>query len=50
MTITDAAHPLAESTMSGTMADGIVYAKLSSLTLPLEVPISDAKVLTGRSR
>src|SRR5688572_21904805 len=31
-------------------ADWIRHVSLSSVTLPLEVPISDAKVLTGRQR
>jgi L-alanine-DL-glutamate epimerase-like enolase superfamily enzyme len=50
MTITDAAHPLAGSTMPSTGSDRIRHVKLSTLTLPLEVPISDAKVLTGRQK
>ena len=36
--------------MAGTTADRIRHVKLSTLTLPLEVPISDAKVLTGRQK
>jgi L-talarate/galactarate dehydratase len=33
-----------------TTSDTIRHVKLSTLTLPLEVPISDAKVLTGRQK
>jgi L-talarate/galactarate dehydratase len=33
-----------------TTVDRIRYAKLSTLTLPLDTPISDAKVLTGRQK
>jgi L-talarate/galactarate dehydratase len=33
-----------------TTADRIRHVKLSTLTLPLDTPISDAKVLTGRQK
>ena len=46
----DAAQALPESGMRTTTADRIRHVKLSTLTLPLEVPISDAKVLTGRQK
>jgi len=50
MTMIDAAQALPESGMRTTTADRIRHVKLSTLTLPLEVPISDAKVLTGRQK
>ena len=33
-----------------TIGDRIRHVKLSTLTLPLDTPISDAKVLTGRQK
>ena len=48
--IIDAARALIQSGPGATSADRIRHVKLSTLTLPLEVPISDAKVLTGRQK
>lgn len=44
-TTTNAAHVAGEATL-----DRISWIKLSSVTLPLATPISDAKVLTGRQK
>src|SRR5688500_19650655 len=43
------ASQVAASTGAATL-DRIAHLKLSSITLPLATPISDAKVLTGRQR
>jgi L-talarate/galactarate dehydratase len=41
---------LVEPAAAETAADRIRHVKLSTLTLPLDTPISDAKVLTGRQK
>jgi L-alanine-DL-glutamate epimerase-like enolase superfamily enzyme len=41
---------LAQPAAAETAADRIRHVKLSTLTLPLDTPISDAKVLTGRQK
>ena len=48
MTTTDST--LVQPAAAETAADRIRHVKLSTLTLPLETPISDAKVLTGRQK
>jgi L-alanine-DL-glutamate epimerase-like enolase superfamily enzyme len=42
--------PLAAASRGKVGTDRIRHVKLSTLTLPLETPISDAKVLTGRQK
>ncbi|MGD6755581.1 L-talarate/galactarate dehydratase [Streptomyces sp. BH105] len=49
MTSTSAASSAA-SRQGGATLDTIAWIKLSSVTLPLATPISDAKVLTGRQK
>ena len=41
---------LVQPAAAETAADRIRHVKLSTLTLPLDTPISDAKVLTGRQK
>ena len=43
-------NPLAAVSGGEAAPDRIRYVKLSTLTLPLDTPISDAKVLTGRQK
>ena len=43
-------NPLAAVSGGEATTDRIRYVKLSTLTLPLDTPISDAKVLTGRQK
>jgi L-talarate/galactarate dehydratase len=43
-------NPLASVPAGEATTDRIRYVKLSTLTLPLVTPISDAKVLTGRQK
>ena len=44
-------NPLAAAVSGGeATTDRIRHVKLSTLTLPLDTPISDAKVLTGRQK
>ena len=43
-------NPLAAVSGGEVTTDRIRYVKLSTLTLPLDTPISDAKVLTGRQK
>jgi L-alanine-DL-glutamate epimerase-like enolase superfamily enzyme len=51
MTSTTAFHnPLAALSGGAASTDSIRHVKLFTLTLPLETPISDAKVLTGRQK
>lgn len=49
VTMTHAATPVADLRGEATL-DSIAWIKLSSVTLPLATPISDAKVLTGRQK
>lgn len=45
------ANPMIAGLAAGeATTDGIAWVKLSSVTLPLHAPISDAKVLTGRQK
>ncbi|MCW2133723.1 L-talarate/galactarate dehydratase [Arthrobacter sp. VKM Ac-2550] len=50
MTATTFANPLAAISGGEATTDRIRHVKLSTLTLPLQTPISDAKVLTGRQK
>ena len=50
MTITEFHNPLAAVSGGEATTDRIRQVKLSTITLPLDTPISDAKVLTGRQR
>jgi L-talarate/galactarate dehydratase len=42
--------PLSPVSGGDATTDRIRHVKLSTLTLPLDTPISDAKVLTGRQK
>lgn len=46
----ESVNPLAALSGGEATTDRIRHVKLSSITLPLDVPISDAKVLTGRQK
>ena len=48
--MTTTSTTLVEPAAPETAADRIRHVKLSTLTLPLDTPISDAKVLTGRQK
>jgi L-talarate/galactarate dehydratase len=48
--MTTTSTTLVEPAAAETAADRIRHVKLSTLTLPLDTPISDAKVLTGRQK
>jgi L-alanine-DL-glutamate epimerase-like enolase superfamily enzyme len=50
MTDTTVQNPLAGLSGGAASTDRIRHVKLSTLTLPLPTPISDAKVLTGRQK
>ena len=50
MTITEFHNPLAALSGGAATTDRIRHVRLRALTLPLETPISDAKVLTGRQK
>jgi L-alanine-DL-glutamate epimerase-like enolase superfamily enzyme len=50
MTATTFSNPLAAISGGEATTDRIRHVKLSTLTLPLQTPISDAKVLTGRQK
>ena len=50
MTITEFHNPLAAISGGEATTDRIRQVKLSTITLPLDTPISDAKVLTGRQK
>ncbi|HEX2248060.1 MAG TPA: hypothetical protein VHH13_10990, partial [Arthrobacter sp.] len=50
MTTTTFSNPLAAISGGEATTDRIRHVKLSTLTLPLQTPISDAKVLTGRQK
>ena len=47
---TTATEARTTATEPTTATDRIRHVKLSTLTLPLDTPISDAKVLTGRQK
>ena len=49
-TATEFHNPLAALSGGDATADRVRRVKLSALTLPLSVPVSDAKVLTGRQK